>query len=122
MEVQDRTHALAKSIIADLTPAEPRGEFPGLLVGGNIDLKRRPVVRNPDGTISTVRSISVGTDDGEVLIPTVSDDGRVLSDEEAIQLFRQTGKHLGVFASPGAATAYAEALHGQQAAFYGDRQ
>lgn len=93
---------------------------PGQIEAGNIDLKARPVVKNDDGTISTVRSMSFQDDDGsEVLVPTISDDGRVLSEDEAIQLYRSTGKHLGRFTTPDAATEYAKKLHDDQALMYG---
>jgi spore germination cell wall hydrolase CwlJ-like protein len=92
----------------------PAGPVPGLVERGNIDLGARPVVKNEDGSVSTVRSISIEQDGKTVLIPTVSDDGRVLSDEDAIALYKKTGKHLGVFSDEKAATAYAERLHKSQ--------
>lgn len=96
------------------------GMLPGQLSAGNVDLNHRPVVHNPDGSISTVLSKSFNFGGKEYLLPTVSDDGRIMSDQEAIQTFRKTGKHLGIFDSPASATAYAQALHNQQATQYGN--
>jgi hypothetical protein len=92
--------------------------IPGLVAAGNINLNTRPVVQNPDGTISTIRSMSFNEDGNEVLVPTVSDQGKVLLPKEAIDLYHATGKHLGIFKTPEAANAFAQQLHEQQARQY----
>jgi hypothetical protein len=101
------------------SPAGGGARLPfGMISPGNIDIHHRPVVHNPDGSISTVRSISIGTDAGEVLIPTVVGN-RVVSDREAIAHYQKTGEHLGIFRNEAAATAYAKSLHEEQAKEYG---
>jgi len=95
---------------------------PGQVIPGNIDLNKRPIVKNPDGSVSTVRSISINADGREYLIPTVTDDGRVVSNDEAIDLFKKTGKHLGAFSSVDAANRYAQTLHQQQEQLYVPRR
>jgi soluble lytic murein transglycosylase-like protein len=90
----------------------------GLIDRGNIDLTKRPTVKNADGTVSTVRSMSFEVDGNQVLVPTVSDNGRIMSDQEAMEAYRRTGKHLGIFDTPANATAYAKALSKAQDAAY----
>ncbi len=81
---------------------------------GNIDLNNRKVAINEDGSISTVRSMSFQDEDGkEVLIPTVVD-GKIVSDDEAIQHYYNTGEYLGKFDTVEEAEQYAEQLHKQQ--------
>lgn len=100
-------------------PADALKSPAGIKVPGNIDLHNRPVVKNPDGSISTVRSMSIGTDEGEVLIPTVAADGSGILDETAaIAQYRATGQHLGIFDTSDNANVYAQSLHEDQAKEY----
>ena len=81
---------------------------------GNIDLSKRPKVRNKDGSYSTVLSMSFEEDGQEILIPMVSPDGKVLSEKKAIDLYHETGQYLGKFKSAKEADAYAKTLHEDQ--------
>lgn len=83
----------------------------GLVERGNVDLRRRPTLHNPDGSISTIRSMSFTDDDGkEVLIPTITPQGVAMTQDQAIDYYRNTKQHLGKFDSPQSATAYAKRL------------
>jgi hypothetical protein len=98
------------------------GNNPGLLVPGNINLLARPKVHY-HGSIATVRSITIGPEDGGtfILLPTViywSSAWRVVPDSVAEQHFQRTHHHLGIFSSNANAESYAKRLHRQQAAYY----
>lgn len=88
---------------------------------GNINLNSRPVVKNQDGSISTVLSSSFEQNGKEVLIPFVSDDGRVLTREEALKQWNASktkekpyGNNLGVFDDIQSANEYAQELHNSE--------
>ena len=84
---------------------------------GNIDLNNRKVVHNRDGSISTERSFSVNIDGMEVLLPTVIN-GKIVSEDEAIEHYYKTGEHLGKFKTVKEAEEYAEKLHNRQDWYY----
>lgn len=101
-------------------PTGPK-TFPGMLHSGDIDLTNRPLVHRPDGGVSTLYSGSFETRIAghtvEVLVPLISDDGRVLSMSEAKKEYKKTGKSLGIFKTPEQADAYSQFLHSHQGAF-----
>lgn len=86
---------------------------------GNIDINNRPKVKNKDGSISTVRTATFSFDNEVVNIPTVSEKGYIMSDDEAVEEYRKTGKHLGKFKSIKEAEDNAQKLHLQQVDYYG---
>lgn len=94
------------------------GTAKGLIAPGNINLNRRTVVANPDGSYSTIRSMSFEDEQGRnVLIPTVVD-GKIVGDRQAIDHYYKTGEHLGIFDTSENADAYAQAVHESQATRY----
>lgn len=80
-------------------------------IPGNIDLTKRPVVMNEDGSISTVKSMSFNIDGKEVLVPTIGDKGERYTNRQAIDNYLKTGKHLGKFNTINQADTYAQQLH-----------
>lgn len=105
------TNAVARKPVLD-TPlflTEENGY--GALVPGNIDLHRRPYVRNPDGSISTIYSVSIQRGSRVYLIPTVSDEGRILSPGVAEKYFIDKNRHLGIYRNDEEADAAGEAIH-----------
>ena len=91
---------------------------------GNIDLNNRPVYKNEDGSISTVRSMSFWDDDEqkEILVPTIAFDknGKAISltNDEAVDRYYETGEYLGKFDDWREADKYAERLHKEQDKLY----
>lgn len=99
-------------------PTAPVNHHPftglGLVEPGNIDLYRQPRVKNPDGSISTVDSVSFGDENGiETLLSQVLPDGRHVTPKIALQEYLASGKHLGKFDSVDSADNYAKRLHNE---------
>jgi hypothetical protein len=99
-------------------PMHPRSGT--TLEGGNIDLYNRPKVKNKDGSVSTVYSMSFQNNKGQnVLIPGVERTGKgLLHQKQAQEQYGRTGEHLGKFKTPEAADKYAERLHKNQEKAY----
>jgi hypothetical protein len=91
------------------------GDVQGLQVAGNIDLTNRPRVKMPDGSTATVYTTSYENDAGQtVLVPRVTNEGKVLEPQAAIKYWREKGQDLGTFFTRADADKYANDLHKQQ--------
>ena len=53
----------------------------------------------------------------EILVPSVIN-GRIVSEDEAIDHYYETGEYLGMFDTPDEADEYAEMLHNRQDWYY----
>lgn len=110
--LKDAGSGVTRNEIAD---SDNVGISPDLINEGNIDLNTRPRVKRANGKTSTVDSIGIEQDGKHYVIPQISDDGEILTPKEAIDLFRKTGKHLGVFKTQKAADKFAKELHESEA-------
>lgn len=104
---------------AAMYPRDPNKSYDqygsyGALEKGNIDLSKRPHVKNADGSTSTVRSMGVGLDDKNYLLPTVSQDGRIMNPDDAIDEFFKTGQHMGVYPTEQATNQASDVIHEDQ--------
>ena len=102
-----------------------------LIKQGNIDLNARPVVRNSDGSYSTVDTVTWEVDGEFVNIPTViyvedqEINGEYVSEgwvhvdaDQALEHYYETGEHLGIYSSEEAAVKAARQLSKDQADQY----
>lgn len=91
-------------------PVTEQGIDTGVSEAGNIDLDNRPVVKNSDGTQSTVGTITAEIDGQTVLLPTIIN-GKQVSNKAAISHYKKTGEHLGKFKDQQSADAYDKKMH-----------
>lgn len=77
---------------------------------GNIDLNSLPAIKNPDGSMAPRTMVVPDGKGHSVIIPMVGPQGQLLSQQDAVKFYMGAGKHLGVFKTPEAASAYQQIL------------
>jgi hypothetical protein len=90
-------------------------------IAGNINLNQRPIVHNPDGSFSTVRSMSFEENGQQVLVPTIDPQGKQMNVQESIDLYHRTGQHLGKFATEAQADSASAAISARQDRHFGQQ-
>jgi hypothetical protein len=103
------------------TAADAAISAANILAYGNINLRTRPLSLLVNGKIDanfafiTPATFADGTRI-QVLIPQISDDGRKLTSQQAIDLYNISGRHFGKFATLKDATTYKKALEAKELA------
>ena len=87
-------------------------EHDGPITPGNIDLKNRPVVKNEDGTSSTVLTTTIGENGKTILLPLIVN-GKKVDVKTATDHYHKTGEHMGIFKTEEDAEAYDQGLHNE---------
>ena len=116
----------------ELLPDYPTAADAGIsdanvFVYGNINLRTRPVSLLKNGKIEEIFSFVTNSvyPDGtlvKVLIPQVSDDGRKLTEKQAIDIYQLTNRHFGKFAEAATASKYRKVLHQKEIAILKEEQ
>lgn len=83
--------------------------IPGLVSPGNLDISNPVPAMTDQGDMALLKPVAIETPQGVVLIPTVVN-GQQIPEHEAIQMYHQTGQHLGMFRNRQAAELYAQRL------------
>lgn len=112
-EFENQWNLLAKAAERANKKMYQVGKPEGLLKAGNLDILHSKMLK-VGNTFANLKTISIGTSEGQVLISTVID-GKKVTAKEAIAHYKKTGKNLGTFTSKAAADAYAATLHTEQA-------
>lgn len=99
--------------LGDLMKPMP-AHVPGMVVPPTMDPAMNHNAINPNGDVSTIRTIGINVDGLETVIPTITPDGQFLTNAEAIEQFRRTGRHLGMFRTRQQADEYGQQLHQQE--------
>lgn len=92
-----------------------------IIAYGNINLRTRPLSMLVNGKVDANFSFItpatfVDKTKIQVLIPQVTDDGRKISQQQAIDLYNISGRHFGKFATLSVATAYQRVLEAKELA------
>lgn len=86
-------------------PEDPAPE--GLTVPGNMDIAKRKVFVGEDRKAKILMPITVPVGGGQyAVVPSVGEDGTVLTKDQAIEKYMETKQHLGVFETEAAARDY----------------
>jgi hypothetical protein len=80
-----------------------------------IDLKNRPEHRMPDGSTATVRSMGINMDGKHALIPTISPKGELWDDDSAVENYRKTNEHMGLYPDDETSDRAGQKIHEDQA-------
>lgn len=111
----DQSGLLTADAYKGLTTSKPTAALPTAnskaVTAPTLDTTKQPTVKNEDGTQSTVSTMGFDIDGKYVNLPTISPEGARLTPAQAVEQYRKTGKHLGIFNNRAEGDAAAQETH-----------